>query len=220
MRIPAWPWSAVLLSVLIVGSPADAGQTPHDPWKTRETRSFRVHYPAAWETWAEHVVERLEPVRDVVADAVGYRPEVKVDVVLIDPLGVANGMAIPFSIHPRMVLWATPPGASSAIGNYHDWTDLLLLHEDVHLVHLLRPSRNPWERRFSRLVGFGPVSLDAPRWLTEGYATMLEGRLTGFGRPNGDFRAAVLRARARAGRLPSYGALGATGEGWQEGAMA
>ncbi len=55
---------------------------------------------------------------------------------------------------------------------------------------------------------FGPVALNAPRWVAEGYATFVEGRIVrGIGRPNGVWRPAVLRQWALEGQLPSYGAL-------------
>src|SRR6185295_18606340 len=41
-----------------------------------------------------------------------------------------------------------------------------------------------------------------------------EGRLTGFGQPNGDLRAAVLRRWAAAGKLPSYDRLGSDRDGY------
>jgi hypothetical protein len=50
-----------------------------------------------------------------------------------------------------------------------------------------------------------------PAWVAEGYATVIEGELTGAGRPNGIARPAILRQFALEGRLPSYGGLDATG---------
>src|SRR6185436_5319585 len=67
----------------------------------------------------------------------------------------------------------------------------------------LRPSRNS----LGRLLPFNPILLRAPRWVIEGYATVIEGRLTGAGRPSSTFRALLLRRWAEAGRLPSYGEL-------------
>jgi uncharacterized cupin superfamily protein len=49
--------------------------------------------------------------------------------------------------------------------------------------------------------------LGAPRWVNEGYATLIEGRLTGSGRPSSTFRAAVLRKWAESGQLPTYAQL-------------
>ena len=49
--------------------------------------------------------------------------------------------------------------------------------------------------------------LRAPRWIFEGYATVIEGRITGSGRPSGSMRAAILRKWALEGRLPTYAQL-------------
>ena len=49
-----------------------------------------------------------------------------------------------------------------------------------------------------------PVARKSPRWVSEGYATVVEGRLTGSGRPNGDGRATLLRAMAMDGQMPAY----------------
>src|SRR5262249_53464913 len=75
-------------------------------------------------------------------------------------------------------------------------------------VHLLRPSRNPFERMIERLLlPLDAIVLRAPRWIFEGYATVIEGRITGSGRPSGSMRAAILRKWALEGRLPTYGQL-------------
>ena len=77
----------------------------------------------------------------------------------------------------------------------------------THLVHLLRPSRNPMQRFLSRFLALNPITLSAPRWVIEGYATVEEGRITGWGRPNSSLRAAILRKWAISGRLPTYAQL-------------
>jgi hypothetical protein len=180
---------------------------PKAPWRVIETEHFRVHYPEPAAAWAERAAARLEAVRERVAEEIGHAPEQVVDVVVSDPMAQPNGFALPFLGRPRMVLWTRPPAPGSVIGHYRDWGELLVVHEDAHLVHLLRPSRNPWRRALSRLLPLGPIANQAPRWVTEGYATLVEGRLTGTGRPHGDLRAAILRRWAMAGKLPSYGAL-------------
>jgi hypothetical protein len=84
--------------------------------------------------------------------------------------------------------------------------------------HLLRPARkqNLWTRWTALL---GPLAEKSPRWVTEGYATLIEGRLTGSGRPHSAIRAAVLRQWALEGKLPTYEALSAT-TGFLGGSMA
>jgi WD40-like Beta Propeller Repeat len=195
-------------------------QGPSADWRTIETAHFRVHYPAESEAWARRAVARLESIRDRVAAEVGYAPPEVVDVIVSDPLADSNGQAFPFLGWPRMVLWTSPPGPTSTLGHYRDWSEILVVHEETHLVHMLRPSRNPARQMLSRLVPVGPILLSAPRWAIEGYATVVEGSLTGAGRPNSDLRAAVLRRWAQAGKLPSYARLASDSESWQGMSMA
>ncbi len=205
---------AAALLVPAVRAPAQgdaehAVQGPRTDWRVLTTPHFRVHYPRASEAWTRHVAARLESIRERVAAEVGYAPPETVDVVVSDPVAETNGFALPILGWPRLVLWTRPPGAASVLGHYRDWAELLAVHEETHLVHLLRPSRNPWRRALGRLVPVAPIARAAPRWVSEGYATLIEGRLTGAGRPGSDLRAAVLRRWAMAGRLPTYGALAA-----------
>src|SRR4030095_245992 len=76
------------------------------------------------------------------------------------------------------------------------------------------PTRNPRERRFRRLLPLriGPLASRTPRWAVEGYATYVEGRLTGSGRPHGAARAAYLRQWALEGKLPTYAQLSSGGD--------
>lgn len=185
-------------------------QGPAAEWRTASTEHFRVHYTQDSEAWALRAASRLESIRAAVIAEVGYEPPQIVDVFVSDPVAEPNGMALPLLGRPRMVLWTSPPDAGSTIGHYRDWIELLAVHEVTHLVHLLRPSRN----RLRGLLPAGPLALSAPRWVTEGYATVVEGRLTGSGRPNGDLRAAVLRRWAAAGKLPSYDRLASDREGY------
>ena len=197
----------LLLLLAAAASAPAAAQGPTAEWRTLETAHFRFHYPAESEAWVRRAAARVESIRERVAAEVGYAPPQRVEVLVSDPLAVPNGAALPFLGRPRLVLWTSPPPPGSVIGHYRDWSEVLLVHEEAHLAHLLRPSRNPLRRNLDWLLPVGPISLAAPRWAIEGYATLVEGRLTGAGRPHGDLRAAVLRRWALAGRLPSYAGL-------------
>lgn len=212
------PYLLAFLSLLLT-APLSA-QGPSADWRTITTRHFRVHYPAPSEAWARGAAARLESIRERVVAEVGYEPPEVVDVLVSDPLADANGAAFPFLGWPRMVLWTSPPGPEEEIGHYGNWSELLVVHEETHLVHLLRPSRNPVRRLLTTLIPAGPIPLKAPRWVTEGYATVVEGRLTGSGRPNGDLRAAILRRWAQEGKLPSYGRLASDSGTWRGQSMA
>ncbi|HJU66068.1 MAG TPA: hypothetical protein VJ596_10345 [Gemmatimonadaceae bacterium] len=152
---------------------------------------------------------------------VGSAPRGKVTVVVDDPLNLSNGFAIPLLDRPLMYLFPTPPSPGLTIGHHRGWGEMLSVHEYAHIAHLTRPSRNPGERFLWRLLPaeLGPVARRVPRWVIEGYATLIEGRLTASGRPHGAWRAAVLRKWALEGKLPHYAQLNST-DGFLAGAMA
>jgi hypothetical protein len=180
---------------------------PDAAWRTVETERFRLHFPVDAEDWSLAAAARLEELRDRVEVEVGYRLERKVDIVVRDPYSTANGMAIPLLRRPRMELWVSPPPADSPIGWNRRWDEGLIIHEDAHIVHLARPSRGGIDAVLDQILGLGPISRKAPRWVAEGYATVVEGDQTGFGRPFSARLAAELRKLATEGLLPSYADL-------------
>ncbi|HUP19035.1 MAG TPA: hypothetical protein VM778_03675 [Gemmatimonadota bacterium] len=208
------------LLLLAWASPSVAQPLPRPwaDWRTISTEHFDVHHPAELAAWSEAAAGRLEAIHETVSALIEYAPEKRVQVVVYDPLGVSNGFAYPAG---PVVLWPTPPEPASMIAASRGWTELLAVHEYAHVAHLARPSRNPRLRWLSRVLPVfpGPIAMRAPRWAVEGYATVIEGRVTGSGRPNSAWRAAVLREWALAGMLPAYGGLDG-GRGYMDPAMA
>ena len=205
-------------------SPARAqGPAPRPwlDWHTVRTEHFVLHYPTAYREWTHSLASRIESVRDQVAAVVGHAPSVPVHIVVDDPVNDPNGYAYTALDAPTIVLWPVSPDPRSEIGDYAVWQELLATHEFAHVAHLTRPSRNRWQRLVRSLspVPLGPIATRAPRWALEGYATYVEGLVSGSGRPNHAWRAAILRQFALEGRLPSYGQLSATG-GWKSGSFA
>ena len=182
-------------------------QAPSDEWRTLNTAHFRFHYPAAYEAWTQRAATGIESVRDAVVREVGFAPETVTDILVMNPIADANGITLPLLRYPRIVLFTEPPEPEVVVGEFSSWIDLLTVHETTHLVHLMRPSRNPMQRLLEQLVPLNPITRSAPRWVMEGYATVVEGRLTGSGRPSSSMRAAILRKWALSGRLPTYDQL-------------
>ena len=195
-----------------IGAPSLAAQEttlPHLHWRTLDTRYFRFFFTEDAAEWTRDVASRIDAAHDAVVALVGSAPAKRVTVIVEDPNNVSNGFALPFLDQPLIFMWPTPPDPESENGN-GSWSDQLSIHEFAHIAHLTRESRNPSVRRLTSLlpVKFGPIAVRAPRWVTEGYATFVEGRVVrGLGRPHGVARAAVLRQWAIEGQLPSYGAL-------------
>ena len=181
------------------------------PWRSVETKHFAFHYPVELEAWTRHVASRIEAVDSAVTHDVGYAPRHKTQIVVDDPYEAPNGSAWPYLNGPVIDLWATPPSPREDIGEFRDWGTTLVAHEFAHIAHLSRPSRNAVVRRLweASPVDLGPIALESPRWVIEGYATYIEGRVTGSGRPHGTWRPAFLREWAVEGQLPRYEQLDA-----------
>lgn len=195
-------------TIALAAAPRLFGQGPSADWRTITLPHFRVHYPVEYEAWAMRAAERLESARELVSREVGFAPPQTIDVIVSNPVAEPNGIAWTLLDTPRMILFAEPPGPDEELGAFGHWIDVLAVHETAHLVHMLRPSRSPLERAIAKSVlPLNPIALRAPRWVLEGYATVIEGRITGAGRPTSTIRALVLRRWAENGRLPTYGQL-------------
>ena len=210
----------LFLSVPIGIARAERVQSPDARWKTIKTPHYRIHYPAnpkgGFEAFAMEVASKIERVHDVVVEWVGYEVKGPTDVVIQDPIMEANAAVDPQLKNPVILLYTTPPEPDSQIDHYHDHIDMLLTHELAHLHHTGRPY-DRWSDGF--LLRYGPITSRVPRFIIEGYATMLEGVITGAGRPRGAYRSAVIRQWALEGKLPDYDAA-SRGGGFRGGSMA
>ncbi len=197
---------ALLLPALALA--AQDSQAPHADWKTIATAHYRIHFPPSLAGWAQDIASRIEGVHRELDKHIGHTNPRTINVVLRDPFARGSGFAIPMMGAPYTEFWHTEPETDDLhAGPIPDWGLELAAHELGHLHHLTRPLVKP-----SLLARLSPVQglvTRSPGWVTEGYATILEGRLTGVGRPQGPLRAALLRQRALRGDLPAYDHIGA-----------
>ena len=163
----------------------------------------------------------MEIVRQLIKEQQGRVITEKVDAYIVDPYNAANGFAFPLSHRPYMAFFATPPQSDTIIANSTGWQQLLVLHEYVHLVHLGQKSRSNWRNNLANWYDFYDASqINGERWVSEGYATLLESKLTGRGRLFNNQVEAIIQQFARQGALPSYKQLNSGDDSFMSGSMA
>lgn len=190
-------------------------------WQTFETENFRVHFTPEYREWALSSAREMEVVRQLIKDQQGRVLTEKVDAYIVDPFNAANGFALPLSHKPYMALFATPAQSDSIIANSTGWQQLLVLHEYVHLVHLAQKSRSKWRNNVANWYDlFEVTQIKGERWVSEGYATLLESKLTGRGRLYNNQVEAIIQQFARQGALPSYNQLSSANDSYMSGSMA
>lgn len=209
--------SIVLYSFFSYAELVDTAQN----WQTFETENFRVHYTPEYKQWALSSAREMEQVRTLIKKQQGRVLDEKVDTYIIDPFNAANGFAIPLSNAPYMTLFATPPQSDSVIANSPGWQQLLVLHEYVHLVHLGQKNRAEWRNNIATWYDIYDASqITNHRWVSEGYATLLESKLTGRGRLYNNAVEAIIQQFAREGALPNYSQLSKVNNDYLSGSMA
>lgn len=209
--------SFIFFSLLTHAELVDTAQN----WQTFETENFRVHYTPQYKQWALSSAREMEQVRALIKKQQGRVLDEKVDTYIIDPFNAANGFAIPLSNAPYMTLFATPPQSDSVIANSTGWQQLLVLHEYVHLVHLGQKNRADWRNTIANWYDIYDASqITNHRWVSEGYATLLESKLTGRGRLYNNVVEAIIQQFAREGALPNYEQLSEINEDYLSGSMA
>ncbi len=190
-------------------------------WQTFETENFRVHFTPEYRQWALSSAREMEVVRQLIKEQQGRVITEKVDAYIIDPYNAPNGFALPLSHRPYMAFFATPPQSNSIIANSTGWQQLLVLHEYVHLVHLAQKSRSSWRNNLANWYDLYDASqINGERWVSEGYATLLESKLTGRGRLFNNQVEAIIQQFARQGALPSYKQLNSADDSFMSGSMA
>lgn len=209
------------ITALSVSLSCQAGSLQEQPLKTLETAHFKLFYPENLSALANNAANELENSQQLLEKHQQRRLVSKAEVVLFDPNNAPNGFALPLSHQPTMALFATPPQSEMVLHHMTGWMQLVALHEYVHLVHLAQPHRREWQNQAGKYMQFADLlRLQTPRWASEGYATLLESRLTGYGRLYSHFAEAWLQQLALEGALPEYSSLNSGKGRYQAGGFA
>lgn len=182
--------------------------TAQDTIQTIETEHARIHFHQDYQAFAQQVASKFEPIYDDVSQRVGFEQNDKLDFLIGDDYHQANGYAIPLTAGKIVKVFTSSPRSEEALGSYSDWLDIVISHELTHKIHMSQPSRSWRSSLDSALLDADVLNFYRyPRWVTEGYATVIETEYTEQGRVNSDYIKAMLQQWAIEGQLPSYNAL-------------
>jgi len=179
-----------------------------DTIQTIETEHARIHFHKDYQAFAQQVASKFEPIYADVSGRVGFEQHDKLDFLIGDDYHQANGYAIPLTAGKIVKVFTSSPRSEEALGSYSDWLDIVISHELTHKIHMSQPSRSWRSSLDSTLLISDVLNFSRyPRWITEGYATLIETEYTEQGRVNSDYIKAMLQQWAIEGQLPSYATL-------------
>lgn len=176
---------------------------PFLDWRTLTSDHFNLHYHEGEAELAQRVLRIAERVHDRLSKPFHWEPASRTELVLSDETDRPNGFSMPL---PRNTirLYTTPPNGVSALSEFDDWYELLLIHEYTHLLHLDKAHGAPAGLRKGlgrHLLTF--PNLFQPRLMLEGIATYYETDVaTGVGRGRNSIYAMMMRAETAKGVRP------------------
>lgn len=185
-RLSVYPVVLLILSVIVsrqvLAIPAAWDRSDTD-WQTRTSAHFELHYPARYESMAQHALSIAERVHDELVPFFQQQPDERTQMVLVDDYDYSNGWATPFPF-AQIRLFASPPEDVGGLEHMDEWLHGLIRHEYVHILHM-NMSRGVTRRGrslFGRLFWLFP-HVFTPSMFTEGLAVYLEtNHKLGYGR--------------------------------------
>lgn len=173
-------------------------------WLTLRSAHFNIHYEASNSEAAGHMAMVAERVHKRLTGWLGWEPEERTEVVVMDNVDFPNGMATPVPYSRFQIYMPTP--VEGQLMDHSPWLDMVFTHEYVHILQLDMASGAPKRLRdiFGRLGNIFSIfifpQLFAPSWVTEGLAVYGESdNPDGYGRLNGAWYESVMRMEVERG---------------------
>jgi len=203
---------------------------PSFTFSTIETEHFLVHFHQGLDEIAGKAALISENMHDKLSSTFQWSPREKTQIVLLDNMDFANGMAtvLPYN---AMYIYVVPPLPDMTIGEYDDWLELVLLHEYSHILTMDTVNGYSTVMRsiFGKtLPGYDPLSVILflatappnvfmPDWWLEGIATWAETDLTSSGRGRSSYVEMIFRMAVLEDRLPRVDQLNGDVPDWPAG---
>jgi Tol biopolymer transport system component len=225
----------IIAAALMMLLPVYAFAARHDPsftFSTIQTEHFAIQFHQGLDGIAFKSAMLAEQAHQQLTKIFAWEPADRTQIVLIDDTDFTNGMAITLPYN-TIFIQTVAPDSSSALGEYEDWLQTIIVHEYSHILSS-DPSRGystVMRRIFGRPVpGLDPLSQLAfiatappntfmPRWWHEGVATWSETVHTGLGRGRSSFYDMIFRAAVAENNLPSIAQINGDPPEWPNGSL-
>jgi hypothetical protein len=158
-----------------------------------------VHFAERQRAQARAVAGTAERVLPSITGLLRWRPQSRIQLVVLDSADFANGFASPLPFN-HTAIWLSPPDDGELLQN-REWLELVLTHELFHVVHIdmARGAALGLRRVFGRLPFLFPNILQ-PRWIVEGLAVQAESEdAKAYGRLGNSYFEGMMRAEASRG---------------------
>jgi hypothetical protein len=174
-------------------------------YHTLRTPHFDITYHDPLGEQAQRLAAAAEHVNSILSRSLQFTSSARTQILLTDDEDDANGVA---AVVPRneIHLLAASPSDLSPLGDYDDWTTLLITHEYTHILHLdqIGGLAAVINAVLGKTVAFNTLQ---PRWFIEGLATYEESAHTSGGRMRSSLYEMFLRMDALEANLPSLAQL-------------
>jgi len=226
--------SLVLAIALLVNYSTASAHMPSDPnflrpdsaeqWQTLSTTHFRIHHLASHKEYAQRMGAIAERVHNKLSAWLGWQPEDKTEIVVLDTVDYSNGAATVLPYNQFYIYMPTP--VDGDLLDQNPWMEYVFTHEYVHILHLDMVAGQPKEAReflgrpVELMTAITFPQIFAPSWVTEGLAVYGESdNSAGYGRLNNAWYAAKMRLEVQRGlrSLTEVSFEGYSGSRWPYG---